>query len=139
MRLVLDTDVVVAAMRSRTGASFAILEAARRGAVTLCGTVALCLEYESVCRRREHRTAAELSEAEVGIYIDAIIDLIEPASNFFLWRPQLRDPGNELVLEAAINASAGTIVTFNRRDYLPAVELFGIEAMLPRDIIMRIR
>jgi putative PIN family toxin of toxin-antitoxin system len=137
MRLVIDTDVVVAAMRSNRGASFALIEAARHQRVNFAATVPLCFEYESVCYRLEHRQAAELSAAEVDIFVSAIIDLIEPVEIFFLWRPQLRDPGDELVLEAAVNARADAIVTFNRRDYLPAAGLFGLEVMLPKDVLRR--
>ncbi len=138
MKIVMDTDTIVAAMRSNRGASFALIEAARAQRVTLSATVPLCLEYESVCHRPEHRLAAEPSAAEVGIFLDGIVDLIEPAEVFFLWRPQLRDPGDELVLEAAISAGAAAIVSFNIRDYLPAALLFELEIPTPAEAMRRI-
>lgn len=134
----MDTDTIVAAMRSNKGASFALIEGAREKRVTFAATVPLCVEYESVCHRPEHRLTAELSASEVGIFLDGIVDLIEPAEVFFLWRPQLRDPGDELVLEAAISAGAAAIVTFNTRDYLPAALLFGLEILTPAETIRRI-
>ena len=97
----MDTDAVVAAMRSPGGASAALLRAARTGRVTLLATAPLCLEYESVCSRPEHVEAARFSQADLGVFLDAVVALVEPVEAWFLWRPQLRDPGDELVLEAA--------------------------------------
>ncbi|MGA2878602.1 MAG: putative toxin-antitoxin system toxin component, PIN family [Bryobacteraceae bacterium] len=139
MRLILDTDVVVAAMRSPSGASAAIIRLARRGRVTLMVSVALALEYEAVCNRIEHRIAAELNEAEVNVFVDAIIALAEPVSMHFLWRPQLRDPCDEMVLEAAINGEADALVTFNAKDFGNVPDHFGVELLLPREVIMRMR
>lgn len=101
-------------------------------------SAALAIEYEAVCLRDEHRKAAGLSMKEVGQFLDAIIDLIEPVEIWFLWRPQLRDPGDELVLEAAVNGQAATIVTFNLRDFGLVRERFGIGVLTPRDTLMRI-
>ncbi len=98
VRVVLDTDVVVAAMRSPTGASAAILRAARQGRPTTLLSVALALEYEAVCRKAEHRLASGLSEREVDIFLTAVIAQTEPVKTHFLWRPQLRDAGDEMVL-----------------------------------------
>jgi putative PIN family toxin of toxin-antitoxin system len=137
-KLALDTDVVVAAMRSPRGASAAVLLAARRGRVKLVLSVALALEYEAVCRRAEHRQEAGLSEAEVDAFINAVIALAEPVETHFLWRPQLRDPGDEMVLEAAINGRADALVTFNKRDYANVPSRFGIEVLLPREALGRI-
>jgi putative PIN family toxin of toxin-antitoxin system len=139
VRLVLDTDVVVAAMRSPTGASAAIVRLARQDRVTLLVSVALALEYEAVCRRPEHRLAAGLNEDEVNVFVDAVIALAQPVTMHFLWRPQLRDPCDEMVLEAAINGEADALVTFNARDFGEAPRHFGVDLLLPREVIMRIR
>ncbi|WP_036288004.1 putative toxin-antitoxin system toxin component, PIN family [Methylosinus sp. PW1] len=138
MRLVLDTNALIAALRSPSGASAELLKLARRGQVQLLASAALAIEYEAVCQRDEHRKAAGLSTKEVGQFLDAIIDLIEPVEIWFLWRPQLRDPGDELVLEAAVNGRAATIVTFNLRDFGLVRERFGIDVLTPRDTLMRI-
>jgi predicted nucleic acid-binding protein len=135
----LDTDAVVAAMRSPTGASAAILRAARQGRATLLLSVPLALEYEAVCRRAEHRLEAGLSEKQVEIFLDAIVALADPVPAHFLWRPQLRDPNDEMVLEAAVNGGADAVVTFNLRHYGPAASQFGVEVLLPREAIMRIK
>jgi putative PIN family toxin of toxin-antitoxin system len=139
MRLVLDTSVIVAAMRSPKGASAALLMAARRDEITILANVALALEYEATCLRAEHVIAAGLRSSQVGIFIDAIIAMAEPVESHFLWRPQLRDPADELVLEAAANGRASAIVTFNTQDFGGKPLQFGIEVLSPVDALRRIK
>ena len=134
----MDTDTIVAAMRSPAGASTALLRAARRGRVTLAATVPLCLEYEDVCSRPEHVAAADISPDDLAVFLDAVVGLVEPIEVWFLWRPQLRDPGDELVLEAAVNGRAVAIVTFNRRDFRTAADRFGLDILLPAEAIRRV-
>ncbi len=134
----MDTDAVVAAMRSPTGASAALITAAQTKRVTLLATAPLCLEYESVCSRTEHVEAAGFNRADLSIFLDAVVDLVEPVDAWFLWRPQLRDPGDELVLEAAANGRAAAIATFNRRHFLPGATRFGLDVLLPRDALQRV-
>jgi predicted nucleic acid-binding protein len=126
-------------MRSPSGASAAIIRLARRGRVTLMVSVALALEYEAVCSRIEHRVASELSEKEVNVFVDAIIALAEPVRMHFLWRPQLRDPCDEMVLEAAINGEVDALVTFNAKDFGDVPSHFGLELLLPCDVIVRMK
>ena len=139
VRVVLDTDVVVAAMRSPRGASAAILRAARQGRATLLASMPLALEYEAVATRAEHRVAAGLSEREVEVFLTAVVALAEPITTHFLWRPQLRDPSDEMVLEAAVNGRADVLVTFNTRDFGTVPAQFGVEVLLPREAIRRIK
>jgi putative PIN family toxin of toxin-antitoxin system len=136
---VLDTNVVVAAMRSPTGASAALLMAARHSAVTMLATVALALEYEATCRLAEHRAAAGLDLDEADLFIDAVLAMAEPIEPHFLWRPQLRDPADEMVLETAINGRAAAIVTFNRRDFGATPMRFGIDVLTPAEALRRIK
>ena len=138
VRVVLDTDVIVAAMRSPRGASAAILRAARLGRVTLLASVPLALEYEAVAARAQHRLASDLTEHEVRIFITAVVAMAEPVMTHFLWRPQLRDPADEMVLEAAANGGADALVTFNLRDYGTVPAVFGLKVLLPREAIRRI-
>jgi putative PIN family toxin of toxin-antitoxin system len=139
VRYVMDTDVIVAAMRSPGGASAAILRAARNGRVTLLVSVPLGMEYEAVCSELEHQLVAGLSEREVEVFLDAVLAMAEPVKTHFLWRPQLRDPGDEMVLEAAVNGRANALVTFNVRDFGTVPARFGIDLMVPREAIGRIR
>jgi len=135
---VADTDVIVAAMRSPGGASAAILRAVRRERVDLLLSVPLAMEYEAVCLRPEHQIAAGLSEQEVHVFVDTVIAMAEPVKIYFLWRPQLRDPSDEMVLETAVNGQADLLVTFNARNYGTVPERFGIQVMTPRQAMERI-
>lgn len=96
------------------------------------------MEYEAVCQKGEH-LAAGLSERQAGIFVNAGIAMAEPVETHFLWRPQLRDPNDEMVLEVAVNGRADALVTFNIRDYGEAPSHFGVELLLPRKAIGRIR
>jgi predicted nucleic acid-binding protein len=136
VRLVLDTDVVVAAMRSPKGASAELLRRIDGGRAAMLLTVALALEYEAICTLAEHRLASGLSASEAEIYVDGLIGLAEPVRSFFRWRPQLRDPGDELVLEAAVNGQADAIVTFNESD-LREARNFGIAVVRPAEVLRR--
>jgi putative PIN family toxin of toxin-antitoxin system len=138
MRMVLDTDVIVAAMRSPSGASAGLLEAALDGRVTLLANVALVLEYEAVCSRDEHLRAAGFSAAQMSVFVDALAALAEPVESHFIWRPQLKDPSDEMVLEAAVNGRADMIVSFNRRDFVVAPQRFGLKVLLPGDALRKV-
>lgn len=135
----LDTNVIVAAMRSPRGASAAILRAARGKSVVLVANLALALEYEAICHLADHRLAAGFDSVEVAIFVDAILAMVEPVETHFLWRPQLRDPGDELVLDAAVNGHADAIVTFNVRDFGVIPARFGIEILTPAVALRRIK
>ena len=134
----LDTDVIVAAMRSPSGASAAILRAARLGLPVLLLSVPLALEYEAMCRQEEHRLAAGLSDRQAEVFVTALIAMAEPVDRYFLWRPQLRDAGDEMVLETAVNGRADAIVTFNARHFGAGPAAFGVQVMLPREALERI-
>ena len=140
LRCVLDTDVIIAAMRSPSGASAAILLAALdMPHLTLLISVPLALEYEAKCLLPEHLQAGELDERQGLTFVNTLIGLAEPVKLDFRWRPQLRDPADEMVLETAINGQADLLVTFNLRDYGSAPQQFGIQALRPADALKRIR
>ena len=139
MRLVLDTNVIVAGLRSPLGASADLLDRALGREFTLLLSVALVLEYESICKAPTQRIVAGLRESEVEVIMSALCAVAEPVRSRFLWRPQLRDPADEMVLEAAINGSADALVTFNRRDFGDAAERFGMKLLSPRQALQRIR
>ena len=139
LRFVLDTDVVIAAMRSPSGASSAILKAALDSQVQILVGVALVLEYEAKCTESKHYTAAGISHRSALNFVDTIATLAEPIDMHFFWRPQLRDPADEMVLETAVNGRANSIVTFNLRHYGDAPRRFGIEVLQPSQAIWRIR
>ncbi len=129
--MLLDTSVLVAGFRSYTGASRRLLDAVLDRKLTTVASVSLFLEYEATLTRSEHLKASGLSAAEVNDVLDALAEVVRPVSIRFTGRPLLSDPGDEMVLEAAINGGANCIVTFNQRDFVPAAERFGIQVVAP--------
>nr|WP_281289010.1 PIN domain-containing protein [Nitrospirillum amazonense] len=73
------------------------------------------------------------------MFLNRLVELVEPIEPWFLWRPQLRDPGDEIVLEAAVNGRADALISFNQRDFLPAAHRFGMPLLKPGDALQRIR
>lgn len=139
MRVVLDTNVLVAALRSPKGASRQLLRylAARR--LEAYASVAMMLEYEAVLKRPEQLAAFGLTVSEIDTFLDGLALLLRPVTPFFIWRPVLRDPADEQILEATINSPTNIIVTFNRKDFRAAERPFGLELLLPRDALKRMR
>jgi len=125
-------------MRSPRGASAELLRRIDDGRATMLLSVALALEYEAKCMLAEHRMAAKLSLKDAAIFIDGLIAMAEPVQMHFRWRPQLHDPGDELVLEAAVNGRASAIVTFNERDLREAWQSFGIAVIRPGEALRRL-
>lgn len=117
MRIVLDTAVIVAALRSAAGASRQLLLAALEKKFELLLSVPLMIEYESVLTRKEHLRAAGLKTAGVKELLDALAAVAQPVMPGFRWRPMLRDPNDDMVFEAALNGQADLLVTFNKRDF----------------------
>ena len=138
MKIVMDTDTIVAAMRSPKGASAELLRRARRGEIALAASVSLFMEYEAVCLRPQHGLAAGLAPLQVNVFLDALAHLVEPVEVHFLWRPQLRDPADELVLEAAVNASAKALLTFNMRHFATVAERFKLSVVQPGEFLRSI-
>ena len=139
MRLVFDADIVVAALRSDLGASRQLLMAALDGRVEMLVSVPLILEYEAVLTRPQLLKDVILTIGEVGGILDAIVAAAVPVEMRFLWRPQLKDPSDEMVLETAVNGAAGYLVTFNLRHLREAAALFGIRAAVPGQVLRKIR
>ncbi len=134
----LDTDVLVAAVRSDRGASRALLISALERRYPVLASVPLMLQYESVLTRPEHLTAAGISAADGEVLLNAIALVVEPIRISYLWRPVLADSGDDLVLETAVNGQADVVVTFNRRHFVPAAALFGLEILAPADAVGRL-
>jgi len=129
-RLAIDTNILVAATRNAGGPSFALMQLVRRSALTLCCSPALFLEFEDVLKRPEQLQASGLLVTDINVILNELAGLIEPVTTHYQWRPQLRDPADEMVLEAAVNAPADAIVTYNLRDFKPA-QHFGILVLNP--------
>jgi putative PIN family toxin of toxin-antitoxin system len=139
MRIVLDTSVLVAALRSRSGAGNAILRAVAQRRVVLLATPPLFLEYEDVLKRAEHRLVHKLSPEQVDDFLQELAALIEPVELHFRWRPQVHDTNDEMVLEAAINGNADALVTYNTADYSIAAGRFSIPVLKPADFLKKVK
>ena len=136
MRVVLDTNVLVAAVRSRRGASFQVLSLVGSRDFEIAVSVPLVLEYEDALVR--HLEATSLGRADVDDIIDYLCGVAIRQDIFFLWRPQLRDPGDDLVLEIAVAAGCEAIVTHNLRDFAGAGR-FGIRVLKPSTFLAELR
>lgn len=136
LQVVLDTNVLIAALRSRRGASFQLLTLVGRSpAFQLHVSVPLVLEYEEVAKR--HAEELGLAPQDIDAVVDYLCSVSERHAIFFLWRPVLADPKDDMVLEVAVAAGCEGIVTFNTRDFAAARQ-FGLWAERPREFLRRI-
>jgi len=139
VRIVLDTSVVVAGLRTRLGVGNAILRLVARRRLVLLATPPLFLEYEDVLKRPEHQLAHGLPPEAVDEFLAELAALIEPVEVHFQWRPQARDPNDEMVLEAAINDRADALVTYNIADFARAAERFRVPVLHPAELLKKVK
>lgn len=137
LRVVLDTSVIVAALRTRLGAGNAVLQLVANRRIVLLATPPLFLEYEEVLLRPEQRLAHSLEPDEVQEFLAELAALVEPVELHFRWRPQSRDPNDEMLVEAAINGRADALVTYNISDFQDAGRRFGIRVLRPAELLKR--
>ena len=134
-RAVLDTNILVAAARSGLGASFALLKALRARRFIALVSVPLMLEYEAVLLRPEQLAAGSRTPESVNKFLDAFCLLASPVHLHYLWRPQTRDPADEMVLETALNGGAHTLVTLNERDFAVPAANFKLKLQKPGEFL----
>jgi len=127
-RVVVETNVLVAGLRSRRGASFRLLSEVGRGRFQIALSVPLVLEYEDALLR--HSAATRLSQGDVDALLDYFCSVAHLQQIFYLWRPFLPDPKDDLLIELAVAARCQSIVTFNRRDFA-GVDKFGVSVIEP--------
>jgi putative PIN family toxin of toxin-antitoxin system len=139
VRVVLDTSVVVAALRSPAGASSLLVEAVLAGDFRPLVSVPLVLEYESVLTRPEQLAISGFTADSAVNVVKAFCRMGELVYLPYLLRPQLPDPDDEFVLETAFHGRADAIVTFNSKDFYAAQKVFGIGVISPRDAVGRMR
>lgn len=139
MRAVLDTSVIVSALRSRLGASSILLQLAQGRAFEAIATPALFLEYEEVIDREDQRAVHGLSDQFIEEFLRGLAAIMTPVRVHYQWRPQLLDADDELILEAALNGLADRIVTHNIRDFRSAVSQFHLRAVTPAEFLKEIR
>lgn len=138
-RVVLDTTVLIAALRSDRGASRILLTEALRGRFVTLASVPLMVEYEAVATRLEHLEAAGVTEPEVQAVLDALASVVIPVRLAYLWRPMLPDVADDMVLETAVNGQADMLVTVNLRDFRPAKGAFHVKVVSPAEALTRLR
>ena len=127
--VVMDTNVLVAALKSSCGASFRLLSLVEHGIFTLHVSTPLVLEYEAVLKRG----ITSLSAEEIDDVVDFLCSRAVLNKIFYLWRPMLKDPDDDFVLELAVKTNAA-IVTWNVNDFKLAAQ-FGIAVLTPREIL----
>jgi putative PIN family toxin of toxin-antitoxin system len=135
VHLVIDTSVIVAALRSKRGASNKILRLIALGSLSMSISVAALLEYEDVLLRKDKIPGFSISDLQR--FLDDICSVARHQEIFFTWRPTLVDPNDEIFLELAVAASASHIVTHNRRDFAGA-EAFGLRVVSPSELLKEI-
>lgn len=139
MRVVIDTDVLVSAFISPSGASRQLVLDALDGRFVLLLSTPLLIEYEAVLRRSVHLNRAGATETEMLEVLDALVGLSVPVVFDYSWRPTGGHPDDELVIETAINGHADVVATFNVRDMHIAGLSFGFRAQRPGPLVRRLR
>jgi putative PIN family toxin of toxin-antitoxin system len=134
-RVVLDTNVLCAALRSRRGASFKVVSLVGTGAFEIAVSVPLVLEYEDVLLRESQSAARRKLVENV---LDYLCQVGRKQPIYFLWRPCLADPKDDMILELAVAAECELIVTHNLRDFGQSRQ-FGVEAISPAAFLSRLR
>jgi len=131
-RIIMDTNVLFAGLYSASGASHQILRMIDNGILKPIISTTLLFEYEDVLKR--NCTELNISDKEIDIVLDNLCALGEFQKIFFLWRPYLRDPKDDHVLEVAIASKVQIIVTHNLKDFA-GIGKFGIQAIPPRNLL----
>lgn len=130
-----DTNVLVSAIRSRKGAGFKLISAIGTGSFEIAVSVPLVIEYEDVLLRSLKET--QLTTQDVADLLDYLCAVATRQKIFYLWRPVLTDPDDDMVLELAVAAECTAIVTYNDKDFAGA-ERFGIRILTPQEFLNQI-
>lgn len=136
LKVVLDTNILVAGLRSRLGASFKLLSLVGTGKFEINLSVPLVLEYEEVLMRQ--RQELGLTRSDVEDFLNYLCSVANLHEIYFLWRPYLKDPKDEMVLELAVKAECEYIVTHNERDFRD-VERFRTKTVTAREFLETIK
>jgi len=134
MKIVIDTNVLVSALRSRRGASFKLVSFLPNDKFSVAISVPLVFEYEDALKRLE---SDAITEQDIGDFVDFLCEIGHHQEIFFLWRPVLPDSYDDHVLEVAVAAGCDAIITYNKRDFR-GVERFGLRVLDPRELLSEI-
>lgn len=133
--VVIDTNVIISALRSKNGASFKLISMLNDGKFNITISVPLILEYEAVAIRNLDNLS--IDKNDVKIFLDYLCKIGNKIKIFFLWRPFLRDPKDDFVLELAFNSESDFIITYNKKDFAGSENL-GITILDPKEFIQLI-
>ncbi len=134
-QIIVDTNVLVASLRSQYGASYKLLMLLGSGKYEVNLSVPLALEYEEVAKRLVGQIP--LSIEEINDILDYICSIANWRKIFYLWRPFLKDPDDDMVLELAVACCCDIIVTYNKNDFR-GVEKFGIRLLTAKEFLLEI-
>ncbi len=134
-KVVIDTNVIIAAMRSKHGASNQFLRLLGEELFEVFLSVPLVLEYEEVCKRV--MSPLGISNQQIDGFIDYLCQIGRHRKIFYLWRPQLPDADDDFLLDLAVEAQVDYIITFNKRDF-PGVDRFNIRLATPKEFMQNI-
>ena len=134
-KIVIDTNVLLSALFSSKGASYKLLKLVGSEKFRIVLSVPLVLEYEEVAVRNVDKT--ELSIDEIEDIIDYLCSISEHKEIFYLWRPFLKDPDDDMLLELAVSAACNVIVTYNKNDF-KGIDKFGIQVMTAKEFLEEI-
>ncbi len=138
-RLLLDTNIIRSGFVSSAGASRLLLRAVLTGRAAAVACTALMLEYEDVLLRPDTLQRAGIAAHDALAFLDGLCAICLPVTVRVRWRPQSPDSSDDLVIDAAVNGLADTLVTFNLRDLRAPAARFGIAAELPAETLRRLR
>ena len=137
LRVVFDTNVLAAALRSKSGASYQLISLLFANKFKIAVSLPLYMEYLDVLLHPTVKPAG-ISDADILDFVDEILLQAQTQNIYFLWRPWLNDEKDDMILELAIASQADYIVTFNLKDFRN-IEFFGIEAITPKDFLNLVR
>jgi predicted nucleic acid-binding protein len=137
MRVVFDTSVLVAAARSRQGASFALVSSIPSQDFEICLSTALFMEWRAVLSRPENLPPGKTAENALG-FLRYLAGQAWLQDVYFLWRPFLSDPDDDMIMELAFAGNCRYIVTHNVRHFRGCGQL-GIKAVTPREFLRIVR
>jgi len=130
--IIIDTCVFISALRSNRGASFKLLSLIDSNKFEFYLSVALVLEYEAVAKRSSQKLG--LTNSDIEELIDYLCAVGKPRQVHFLWRPSLKDPSDDFILELAVESECDYIVTHNIRDFTEIAK-FQVEAITPQKFL----
>ena len=130
--IVIDTNVILSALQSKKGKSFELISKITEDVFDFAISVPLTLEYEAVLKRKLDRTI--FTDSDIEDFINYLCKVGIKTKLFYLWRPYLKDPFDDHVLEVTIQSNASTIVTYNKKDFKEAENL-GLKILTPKDFL----